>query len=153
MKVKTNLVGGVLFIVLGVVLLALLPTQIKMAGQTNFLESNRVIPAAIEVIMIICGIILVVQSLVFKKEDYVDIKWEEEKYALMVFLIFAVFAALVYCIGFLVGAVVFVVLMALFYKNKNIIEILILAALAVGLYFLFKKAFRINLPGFGGKLF
>ncbi|AEV30291.1 hypothetical protein SpiGrapes_2530 [Sphaerochaeta pleomorpha str. Grapes] len=149
MKVRSNLVSGIIFMVLGAALLLLMKSQVIVYGDVPFIESAKVIPFFVEVIMLVCGAILVIQSLFLKKETYVDICWAEQKYALMIIGIFAVFATLIYFAGFIVGAIGFIVMMAFFFRDKNIVHILILAVLAILIYLLFTRVFNISLPGFG----
>jgi len=150
MKVKTNLASGIFFTVFGGILLACLDDQVILIGNTRFIESVKVMPFLVEMIMIICGCILIVQSLVFKKEEIVEIKWNDQKEALSILGILAIYAILVYFIGFLIGSVGFALLMALYFKNKNILSIVLLCLLGIGIYFLFTNIFHISLPGIGG---
>lgn len=149
MKVRSNLVSGIIFMVLGTVLLLLMNSQIIVYGDVPFIESAKVIPFFVEVVMVVCGAILVIQSLFLKKETYVDICWADQKYALMVIGIFAIFATLIYFGGFIVGAVGFIAMMAFFFRDKNILHIVILAVLAIIIYLLFTRVFNISLPVFG----
>jgi hypothetical protein len=149
MKVKSNLVSGIIFMVFGAVLLLLMESQVIVYGDVPFIESAKVIPFFVEVLMVVCGAILVIQSLFLKKEKYVDICWSEQKYALMIIGIFAIFATLIFFAGFIVGAIGFIALMALYFKDKNIAHILILAVLAIIIYVLFTRVFNISLPSFG----
>lgn len=152
MKVRTNLVGGIIFMVTGLVLLILLDSQVIVYGEISFLQSAKVIPFVMESLMIIGGVILVIQSLFLKKENLVEIKWSEQKYAIEVIGIFLLFAFMIYYTGFIIGAVVFVLLMFVFFKNRNILEILGLGILSILIFLLFTKVFHVELPGLGGML-
>jgi putative tricarboxylic transport membrane protein len=148
MKVRTNLTGGIVFLSFGSILMLLLESQVITYGNIHFLQSAKVSPFMAEMVMIIGGILLIIQSLVFKKEKIVEIRWAEQKYAATVIGIFALFAALIYFIGFLVGSIVFIVLMSIFNKNRNVIQIIMLCLLAIGIYLLFTQVFYIQLPTF-----
>ncbi len=148
MKVRSNLAGGIIFLVFGTILMLLLNSQVITYGKIHFLQSAKVLPFMAEIVMIIGGFLLIIQSIVFKKEKIVEICWEDQKYALAVIGLFALFALLIYFIGFVVGALVFVVLMSRLYKNRNIVEIVILCALAIGIYLLFTLVFHVQLPAF-----
>ncbi len=149
MRVRSNLVSGIIFIVFGAVLLLLMDSQIIVYGDVKFIESAKVIPFFVELLMIVCGAILIIQSLFLKKEKYVEICWDEQKYALTMIGIFAVFAALIYFTGFIIGGIGFIVMMALFFKNRNLVHILILTVMVIFIYFLFTQVFHISLPRFG----
>lgn len=150
MKVRTNLTGGVIFIVFGTVLLLLLDKQVVTYGNIHFLQSAKVLPFFAELVMIGCGILLVIQSVVFKKESIVEFIWAEQRFAVYVLAIFCVFAAAIYFLGFLIGSLLFVILMFVLYKNRSIPQFLLLCGLAVGIYLLFTAVFYVQLPGIGG---
>lgn len=138
------------FLVFGSVLLLLLESQVIIYGKVDFLQSAKVAPFMAEMVMIIGGVLLILKSLVFKKEEYVDINWDEQKYAAATILAFCIFAAAIYFAGFLIGSIVFIGLMFRLYKNKNILEFIGLCVLAVGIFFLFTMVFHVQLPGIGG---
>ena len=150
MKVRTNLTGGGIFIVFGTVLLLLLDKQVVTYGNIHFLQSAKVLPFFAELVMIGCGILLVIQSVVFKKESIVEFIWAEQRFAVYVLAIFCVFAAAIYFLGFLIGSLLFVILMFVLYKNRSIPQFLLLCGLAVGIYLLFTAVFYVQLPGIGG---
>lgn len=150
MKVRSNLVGGSIFIVFGTVLLLLLNKQVITYGDIVFLQSAKVAPFIAEIIMIVGGILLVVQSLVFKKDTVVSFDWGEQKYAVLTVGVFLAFAAAIYAVGFIIGSLLFIVLMFLLNRNRNIIEFVGLCVLAIGIYFLFTMVFHVQLPGIGG---
>jgi hypothetical protein len=150
MKVRTNLTGGVIFIVFGAVLLLMLNKQVITYGDIHFLQSAKVLPFFAEIVMIGCGILLLIQSLVFKKETVVEFIWAEQRFALYVLGIFCVFAAAIYFMGFLIGSLIFVILMFILYKNRNLLQFILLCALAIGIYLLFTAVFYVQLPRIGG---
>jgi hypothetical protein len=150
MKVRTNLTGGIIFIVFGTVLMLLLNTQVITYGQISFLQSAKVAPFFAEIIMVLGGIFLVIQSLVFKKESIIVIRWEEQKFAVLTILVFCIFAAAIYYTGFIIGSFLFIISMFVLNRNRSILEFVGLCALAVGIYFLFTSVFYVQLPGFGG---
>ncbi|MBI9102272.1 MAG: tripartite tricarboxylate transporter TctB family protein [Spirochaetales bacterium] len=150
MKVRTNLAGGIIFIVFGTILLLLLNTQVITYGNIAFLQSAKVAPFFAEIIMITGGILLVIQSLVFKKEKIVDINLGEQKFAIATLIVFCLFAAAIYYAGFIIGSLLFVVLMFVLNRNKSIPQFIGLSILAIGIYFLFTSVFYVQLPGVGG---
>lgn len=150
MKVRTNLTGGSIFIVFGTILMLLLNKQVITYGEIEFLQSAKVAPFFAELIMIAGGIILVIQSLVFKKEKFVDINLEELKIAMATIIAFCLFALGIYYAGFIIGSLLFVALMFVLNRNKSIPQFIGLCVLAIGIYFLFTSVFYVQLPGLGG---
>lgn len=150
MKVRSNLVGGIIFIIFGTILLSLLSAQVITYGNITFLQSAKVLPFVAELVMIIGGLGLVIESLVFKKETIVEINWKEQKNALLTIGFFCIFAIGIYFFGFIIGAVLFLISMFIYYRNKSIVELICLLVLIIGVYFLFTGVFYVQLPGLGG---
>ncbi len=150
MKIKTNLVGGIIFIVFGTVLLLLLNNQVITYGNISFLQSAKVAPFFSELIMIIGGIFLIIQSVFLKKDTIITISWNEQKNALITIGCLSLFAIGIYFLGFLIGSIIFILLMFRFYKNRNLYELIGLIILSIGIYFLFTMIFHVQLPGIGG---
>jgi hypothetical protein len=149
-KVRTNLVGGGVFIVFGTILLACLNNQIITCGNITFLQSAKVLPFVAEIVMIFGGILLVIESTVFKKDTIVEFVWEEQKNAIYTIGFFCIFAVGIYFLGFVIGGILFMISMFLFYKNKSILQFICLVLLVIGIYYLFTRVFYVQLPGLGG---
>jgi hypothetical protein len=150
MKVRTNLVGGLIFIVFGSILLALLNKQVITYGNITFLQSAKVLPFIAEIVMVGGGVGLVIESLVFKKDEIVEFVWSEQKNAVYTIGFFCIFAAGIYFLGFIIGAILFLISMFIYYKNRSILQLVCLIALIIGVYFLFTGVFYVQLPGIGG---
>lgn len=150
MKIKTNLCGGVFFVVLGAILWLLIPTQIVISSDIPLLESAKIAPMLAIGMMVLCGLVLIIQSLVFKSEHIVTINFKEQRVALVIIGTMILYAALIYFVGYLIGTVVVIVLMLLLYKERRPISYIVLIIIGVLVYFLFKSVFHINLPGIGG---
>ena len=66
-KIKTNLVTGIVMGLLSIFLLVVMPKQVRVPAFDSGAPSPRIIPGVCIVIMLVCSVILVIQSLVFKK--------------------------------------------------------------------------------------
>lgn len=150
MKIKTNLYGGLFFILVGVVLLLLMPNQIIVQDNIPFLESAKAAPFIALSMMIIGGVILVIQSLVFKKEQFVVIDFAVQKYALAIMGIFIAYALFIYLVGFLIASLLLIFAMVRYFKIKSRAQIIIIALIAIAVYFIFINLFHISLPEIGG---
>lgn len=150
MKIQTNLVGGLVFVVFGVVLLVLQSSQIVVSNNIAFLESAKVAPIMSIIVMLVGGIVLIFQSVVLHKEKIVLIKFEEQKNALYMALFMALYAGMIYFLGYLIASAVLVVILFKFYQNKNKIHLLVVLIIAISVYFLFTRLFHVSLPGIGG---
>ncbi len=152
-KIKTNLVTGIVMGLLSAFLLYVMPKQVRVPAYDSGAPSPRIIPGVCLVIILLCSVILIVQSLVFKKEKIVEFDWEKEKPALLLILLLCIYVFLIIKIGFIIAsAIIFIIVLAYCGERKPFIYIFTIA-LAVGIYFLFSKVFHVSLPAgpfFGG---
>lgn len=152
-KIKTYLWTGIIFGLVSLFMLLTLKTQVRVPAFDSGAPSPRIIPGTCCVGILICSIVLIIQSLVFKKEKIYEFDWNNEKPIVILTLMLCAFVALIIYAGF-IPAVVIVFPILLFYcgERKPPIYIFTVAA-GIGIYFLFKYVFNISLPdfpGFGG---
>ena len=151
-KIKTNLVTGIVMGLLSGYLLYIMPQQVRVPAYDSGAPSPRIIPGIALVVILLCSIILIIQSLVFKKEKIVEFDWEKEKPAIFLIALMCLYVFLIIKIGFiLASAITFIIVLFYCGERKPFIYIFTIA-LAVGIYFLFSKVFHVSLPGgpFGG---
>ena len=67
-KYKSNLVAGIVSIILGIVCIILVPLQIAEDYSATYGITSRTIPGAIGILWIGCGVVLLIQSLILKKD-------------------------------------------------------------------------------------
>lgn len=149
-KIKTNLWSGIVMGAFSIVMLILLPSQVRVPAFDSGAPSPRIIPAICLVGMLICSIALIVQSLVFKKEKIFEFDWSFERPVFLLIALLCIYTALIINIGFTIASVI-VFPTVLFYcgERKPFIYIFTVAA-AVGVFFLFKYVFHVSLPTFPG---
>ena len=150
MKIKTNLVGGVIFVMLGLILLLLQPSQVVVSNKIAFLESAKVAPMMSIIVMLLGGCCLIFQSVALKKEKEVFINIEEQKNALYMLSGMFLYAGMIYFLGFLIASAVLVLLLFKFYENRNKKHLIIVLCIAALVYVLFTRIFNVSLPGIGG---
>ena len=145
-KIKTNLVTGILMGILSAYLLYVMPKQVRVPAYDSGAPSPRIIPGVCLVVILFCSVILIIQSLVFKKEKIVEFDWQKEKPAILLILLLCVYVFLIIKLGFiLASAVIFTIVLVYSGERKPFIYIFTIA-LAVGIYFLFSKVFHVSLP-------
>ena len=149
-KIKTNLWTGIIFGLLSAFMLFSVPTQIRVPAFDSGAPSPRIIPCTCLVGILVCSIVLIIQSLVFKKEKIYEFDWKQEKPIVILTLMLCAFVALIIYAGF-IPAVVIIFPIMLFYcgERKPPIYIFTVAA-GGGVYFLFKYVFNVSLPSFPG---
>ena len=152
-KIRTNLVTGILMALFSGYMLYVMPKQVKIPAYDSGAPSPRIIPGICLVVILICSVVLIIQSLVFKKEKIVIFDWEKEKPAILLIVMLCIYVFLIIKIGFILASVItFVVILYYCGERKPFIYIFTIA-LAVGIYFLFSEVFHVSLPGgpfFGG---
>lgn len=145
-KIKTNLWSGIIMGLLSLILLIIMPYQVRVPAFDSGAPSPRIIPGICLVIMLFFSVVLIIQSLVFKKEKIVEFDWQKEKPAILLIALLCLYVALILFIGFVpASAVIFIIILAYCGERKPFIYIFIITA-AVGIYFLFKYVFTVYLP-------
>ena len=145
-KIKTNLVSGIIMGLLSAFLLYVMPKQVRAPAFDSGAPSPRIIPGICLVVILLCSIILIIQSLVFKKEKIVEFDWNKEKPAILLILLLCIYVFLIIKLGFiLASAIIFVIVLFYCGERRPFIYIFTIV-LAVGIYFLFTRVFHVSLP-------
>ena len=145
-KIKTNLWSGIIMGALSLILLIIMPYQVRVPAYDSGAPSPRIIPGICLVIMLIFSIVLIIQSLVFKKDKIVEFDWQKEKPAILLIVLLCLYVALILTVGFIIAsAITFIIILAYCGERKPFIYIFIVAC-AIGIFFLFKNVFTVSLP-------
>jgi len=151
-NIKTNLVSGILMGLFSGISLLIMPQQVKVPGFDSGAPSPRIIPGICLVVMLAFSIVLIIESLVFKKEKIVVFDWEKEKPAILLIALLCIYVALIIYVGYIIASIV-VFCFILYYCGEKKPPIYIFTILAaIGIYFLFNNVFHVSLPSgpFGG---
>lgn len=145
-EIKTNLWSGIIMGAISLILLILMPSQVRVPAFDSGAPSPRIIPGICLVVMLFFSIVLIIQSVVFKKEKIVVFDWEKEKPAILLIALLCLYVALMLFVGFIPASIItFFIVLAYCGERKPFIYIVIAAA-TVGIYFLFKYVFTVSLP-------
>ncbi len=150
MKIKTNLMTGVVFLILSVLIYVLIPGQIAQPPHLGTGPSPRTIPYLTSAVMFICSILLIGESILFKKEKIVEIDLKEEKSVFKIILCILLFGILMINAGYLIAVWVTIPIMLFIMGERKPYIYFFCVLAATGIYFLFSNVFHISLPGFGG---
>ena len=141
-KVPTDLLGGVIFLVFGLLMLYIIPLQIEVKKKE--LVNGQAFPKLLMYIMIACSIILIVTQVIkmLRKEPVktTTINLLVEVKAILIFLSMIVFWLVAEKTGnFAIGSAVFGVLMLFFFRCKKPLyyAIVLIAAVAIWAAFRF----------------
>ncbi len=145
-QIKTNLWTGIIMGAISGILLLCLNSQVRVPAYDSGAPSPRIIPGICLVIMFVCSLVLIFESLVLKKEKIVEFDWEKEKPAILLIIMMCVYAALIIWFGFIIASIVTFIAVLFYCGERKPLTYIIAAAAAVAIFFLFKNVFYISLP-------
>lgn len=144
-KYKSNLVAGVVSLILGVICLILVPLQIAKDYSATYGITSRTVPYAIGILWIVCGVILLVESLILKKDTEKTLVVGKELKALAYMVILLVYGIL-FKRSFLITTILLGVATLAMTGTKKKLFYVIVIAMVVVLYLLFAKVLHIQMP-------
>lgn len=144
-KYRSNLVAGIVSVILGIICMVIIPRQIGEDYSATYGITSRTVPYAVAALWMICGVVLMVQSLIFKKDEIKVIDVSKEAKAVGYMLVILIYAVL-FKKSFLVSTI-FLGLATLAFtgSRKKSFYLIVLAVVAV-LYLLFSKVLHVQLP-------
>ena len=143
-KVPTDLLGGVIFLIFGLVMLYIIPLQVEVKKKE--LVNGRAFPNLLMYVMIACSIVLIFNQVMklMRKQPVktTTINLLVEVKAILIFLAMIVFWLVAEGTGnFAIGSAVFGVLMLFFFRCKKPLYYVIVLVAAVAIW----AAFRFGL--------
>ena len=143
-KVPTDLLGGVIFLIFGLVMLYIIPLQVEVKKRE--LVNGKAFPNLLMYVMIACSIILIANQVMklMRKEPVktTTINLLVEVKAILIFLFMIVFWPVAEKTGnFAIGSAVFGLLMLFFFRCKKPLYYAIVLVAAVAIW----AAFRFGL--------
>lgn len=150
MKIRTNLVSGIIFGLFAITFILFVPSQIAVPTFNTGGPSPRIIPYIVLGGILICSVGLIIQSLVFKKEKIIEFNFKIERAGLIMLGIILLFGGVMLRFGFITSVVITlpIMLFALGERKPFIYGFTLLGG--IGVYFLFIEIFNITLPRVGG---
>ena len=148
-KIKTNLVSGILMGAIALLLLVLMPGQVRVPAFDSGAPSPRIIPGICLGIMLVSSIALLIQSLVLKQEKVVEFDWEKEKPAILLIAGMCVYIVLMLCIGYVLASLIVFPLVLFYVGERKPGPYIVVVVSAFAIFLLFKNVFNISLPALG----
>lgn len=151
-KIRTNLVSGILMGLFSIIMLLYMPSQVRVPAYDSGAPSPRIIPGICLVTILFFSIVLIVQSIVFKKEKIVIFDWQKEKPAIILIAAMCIYVALILNVGYVLASIIiFCAIQFYCGERKPFIYIFTIVA-AIVIYFIFQYLFNVALPEpfFGG---
>lgn len=147
-KIKVNIVGGAVFIVLSLILWFLIPSQIPI--NTDGIITSRSFPRLIVLIMFFSSLFIFVSDIlkiISKRPVHeVELNLKEEGKAAVVCGLLILYAFLLDKIGFMISSIVYCYLMLLFFKCRNWKYYLTVTIVCVTVTYIFKNVLLVQLP-------
>lgn len=145
-KIKTNLAAGIVMGLFAVVMLLVMPSQVRLPMYDSGAPSPRIIPGICLVGILICSAILIIQSLVFHKETIYEFDLEKEKHELVLIGLLLLFVAGILSLGFVIsGIIIFCAIQFYVGERKPVMYVFTIAAVLI-VYLLFRHVFHVSLP-------
>ena len=148
-KIKTNLVSGILMGAIALLLLVLMPGQVRVPAFDSGAPSPRIIPGISLGIMLVSSIALLIQSLILKQEKVVEFDWEKEKPAILLIVGMCVYIGLMLCIGYVLASLIVFPLVLFYVGERKPGPYIVVLVSAFAIFLLFKNVFNISLPALG----
>lgn len=144
-KYRSNLVAGCFAIVAAIVLFFLIPSQVALESKAVHGITSRSLPYALVFISGGCGIGLIFQSLVLKKDEVKELELKKEAKGLLYMLVLLAYG-LGFSHSFLISTSLLGVMTLIFSKDKKPLHYFIVVAVVTVLYFVFTRLLHVRLP-------
>ena len=126
-------------------IIVLVPLQIAEDYSATYGITSRTIPCAIGVLWIVCGVVLLIQSLILKKDTVKTLIVGKELKALAYMAMLLIYSIL-FKRSFLISTILLGVATLAMTGTKKKLYYVIVIAMVVVLYLLFAKVLHIQLP-------
>ena len=143
-KLRTNLIGGLLGLIIAAIIWFVIPVQVKVMQASTYSVDARFMPRLVTLIIALMSIVLLIQSLVLKKERIVDIIIKEETRVIVFYLILVAYVVLIPIIGFLISTLLISLGTLLYLRCKRKSYYIITGVIVAGIYLAF--IFLLNVP-------
>lgn len=148
-KIKTNLVSGIIMGAIALILIIMMPSQVRVPAYDSGAPSPRIIPGICLAIMLVSSIALIIQSLVLKQEKVVEFDWEKEKPAILLIIGMCVYVGLMLCIGYVLASLIVFVGVLIYVGERKPGPYIVAIVAAFVIFLMFKNVFKISLPALG----
>ncbi len=147
-QIKTNLWSGIVMGLLSIFFLLVLPNQVRLPAYDSGAPSPRIIPYTILIGILVCSIILIIQSLVFKKEKIYEFDTKNEIPAIVLIGLMCLFSAIIIYLGFIAAVVIIFPLILFYMKERKPFIYIFSVGVGIAVFFIFRLIFNISLPTF-----
>lgn len=147
-KLYTDIVGPIVFIIFALAVLFLMPEQIKLTEESKI--NARTFPVILMGMILFFSVLLLIKEIIKiitkKNVNVKEIEVLTEIKALIILVLLIIFLVLMNFIGFLLASMIFSVLMLYFFRIKNWKYYIIILIAAVLISLLFQYGLKVRLP-------
>ena len=148
MKLKANLLGGSIFLILSIILWLLIPNQISVSG--NAIITSQTFPRLIVILMFLGSMVLLLGDIIklVNKKPVLEVRInpKEEIRAIIACFMLIAYAFLLSKIGFLFSSVLYCCSMLIFFKSRNIKYYISVIIVCIAVTYIFKYILLVQLP-------
>ena len=146
-SIPTDLIGGIIFLIFGIIVLYIIPTQIEIKKKE--IINGRQFPSLLMYIMIACSVILIISQVIkllrHQEVACTKINLLTEIRALIIFADMLIYYFVCqWTDNFAIGSCVFVFLMMLFFRCKKLSYYIITLVSAVLIWVAFRFGLNVN---------
>ena len=147
-KIKVNIVGGAIFIILSMILWYLIPSQIPI--NSDGIITSRSFPRLIVLLMFFSSLFIFVSDIIKLISKHpvneVEVNLKEEGRATVVCVLLIAYAFLLNKIGFMIASIAYCYSMLMFFKCKNWKYYIIVTIICMAVTYIFKNILLVQLP-------
>jgi len=144
-RYRSNLTAGIAALAAAAALYFIIPGQIALEAKTIHGISSRTLPYIFVTLMAVCGIGLVSQSLVFKKDEVKELDLRKEAVGVL-YMLFLLVYGVSFSHSFILSTALLGVVTLAFTKCKKPAYYAIAIAVVIVLYFVFTQLLHVRLP-------
>ncbi len=148
LRLYPGIAGSILFLALSLLILLLMPSQVKIREDQNI--TARTFPSMMASIMLGGTLLNLTKDglKLLRKENLpsIELQLHTELKALILLVMLIIYALLIPLIGFSAASVVYGILMLFYFRIRNWRYYLLVTALALTIGFLFKNLLHVRLP-------
>ncbi|MBQ9196711.1 MAG: tripartite tricarboxylate transporter TctB family protein [Clostridia bacterium] len=145
LRYRSNLLAGIIGILGGVVVLLIIPSQIGKDYTTTYGITSKTVPQAVAVMWIVCGLVLIVQSVFLHKDTVKTLEIGKELKAVLYMSVLVAYL-LTFRYSFLIATMALGVLTLAFTGCKKPLYYAIVLLTVVLIYLAFTYALHVKLP-------
>ncbi len=149
-KIKTNLLFGIVAIIVAAVLWFIIPSQITTSKVATEHINGSFMPKLMAVLMCVCGIINIIKSVALKDEDVKEIEIKTESKNWIYLGMIVAYGLLARYFSFIVASVMFGIGSLWFMKCKDAKKYIIVVAVIVAVCLIFKFGLKVKFGGILG---